>query len=66
MDKEERRKRLRDYAREQIASREEMTLKIHLSKDEILKLLDEADYQHMTVNELVTLAIMNFLSEESR
>lgn len=52
-----------DEAREEIAKTEELTLKIKLPKEDILKLYAKADHLCITINETVTLAIQILIED---
>jgi len=64
MKRSERRLALRNSAREQIASRESITIKIDLSREEILKLYELSDLKQVDLRRVIELMVREALNSE--
>ena len=64
MKRSERRLALRNSAREQIASRESITIKINLSREEILKLYELSDLKQVDLRRVIEVMVREALNSE--
>lgn len=64
MKRIERRLALRNSAREQIASRESITIKINLSREEILKLYELSDLKQVDLRRVIEVMVREALNSE--
>lgn len=64
MKRIERRLAVRDQAREKVASRESITIKINLSKEEILKLYELSDLKQVDLRRVIELMVREALNSE--
>lgn len=64
MKRIERRLAVRDQAREKVASRESITIKINLSKEEILKLYELSDLKQVDLRRVIEIMVREALNRE--
>lgn len=64
MKRIERRLAVRDQAREKVASRESITIKINLSREEILKLYELSDLKQVDLRRVIELMVREALNSE--